>query len=95
MAVAFLPLVLVATFFVGAFAGLALLAAGFLAGLAFFFGLLFFGLLAAADLLAPALVAFFLAGDLVVFLTPKDIQSDVRPKERASRPASAYTKRIK
>ena len=75
MAAAFLPLALVATFFVGAFAAFALLAAGFLVGLAFFlgllfFGLLFFGLLAATGLLTFALVAF-LAGDLLAFLTPK------------------------
>lgn len=56
------------TFVLGA--AFAVLAAGFFAGLAFFFGLLFFGLLAAAGLLTFALVVF-LAGDLLVFLTPE------------------------
>lgn len=64
-----MPLAFVgATFFVEA--AFAVLAAGFFAGLAFFFGLLFFGLLAAAGLLTFALVVF-LAGNLLVFLTPK------------------------
>ena len=81
MAAAFLP-------FGAAFLG-AVLAAGFFAGLAFFFvllffGLLFFALLAAAGLLTLPLVAF-LVGDLLAFLTPETSSQMLGVTKRASR----------
>lgn len=79
MAAAFLTLGV--AFFLGAgLSALAVLAAGFLvAVLTFFFGLLVFGLLAAADLLAFVLTVF-LGEVLVVFFTPERQMSDVNER---------------